>query len=41
MTVVLVALAFSFAWSIGSHYTGACMGMPVALGAVRDTRPCC
>jgi inorganic phosphate transporter, PiT family len=35
MTVVLVALAFSFAWSIGSHYTGACMGMPVALGAVR------
>jgi PiT family inorganic phosphate transporter len=35
MTVVLVALAFSFAWSIGSHYTGACMGMPYALGAVR------
>src|SRR4051812_41303080 len=33
-TVVLVALAFSFAWSIGSHYTGACMGMPYALGAV-------
>ena len=35
MTIVLVALAFSFAWSIGSHYTGACMGMPYALGAVR------
>src|SRR5581483_6625701 len=35
MTVVLVALAFSFAWTIGSHYTGACMGMPYALGAVR------
>jgi PiT family inorganic phosphate transporter len=34
VTVVLVALAFSFAWSIGSHYTGACMGMPYALGAV-------
>ena len=34
MTLVLVALAFSFAWSIGSHYTGACMGMPYALGAV-------
>ena len=34
MTVVLVVLAFSFAWSIGSHYTGACMGMPYALGAV-------
>ena len=35
MTILLVALAFSFAWSIGSHYTGACMGMPYALGAVR------
>ena len=35
MTLLLVALAFSFAWSIGSHYTGACMGMPYALGAVR------
>jgi inorganic phosphate transporter, PiT family len=34
LTVVLVVLAFSFAWSIGSHYTGACMGMPYALGAV-------
>jgi PiT family inorganic phosphate transporter len=34
VTVVLVALAFCFAWSIGSHYTGACMGMPYALGAV-------
>ncbi|HLK45749.1 MAG TPA: inorganic phosphate transporter [Acidimicrobiales bacterium] len=34
MTVVLVVLAFSFAWSIGSHYTGACMGMPYSLGAV-------
>ncbi|HEY6960483.1 MAG TPA: inorganic phosphate transporter [Gaiellaceae bacterium] len=34
MTLVLVVLAFSFAWSIGSHYTGACMGMPHALGAV-------
>ncbi len=35
MTAVLVVLAFSFAWSIGSHYTGACMGMPYALGAIR------
>jgi PiT family inorganic phosphate transporter len=34
VTVLLVGLAFSFAWSIGSHYTGACMGMPYALGAV-------
>jgi PiT family inorganic phosphate transporter len=35
VTVVLIGLAFSFAWSIGSHYTGACMGMPYALGVVR------
>ena len=34
MTALLVVLSFSFAWSIGSHYTGACMGMPYALGAV-------
>jgi inorganic phosphate transporter, PiT family len=34
VTIVLVVLAFSFAWSIGSHYTGACMGMPYALGAI-------
>lgn len=34
MTALLVVLAFAFAWSIGSHYTGACMGMPHALGAV-------
>jgi PiT family inorganic phosphate transporter len=38
VTVVLVVLAFSFAWSIGSHYTGACMGMPYALGAVSARR---
>jgi PiT family inorganic phosphate transporter len=38
VTVVLVILAFSFAWSIGSHYTGACMGMPYALGAVSARR---
>jgi PiT family inorganic phosphate transporter len=35
VTAALVALAFCFAWTIGSHYTGACMGMPYALGAVR------
>jgi PiT family inorganic phosphate transporter len=35
VTAVLIVLAFSFAWSIGSHYTGACMGMPYALGAIR------
>src|SRR3954468_14735223 len=35
VTLLLIVLAFAFAWSIGSHYTGACMGMPYALGAVR------
>ena len=34
MTLLPVALALAFAWSIGSHYTGACMGMPCALGAI-------
>jgi PiT family inorganic phosphate transporter len=38
VTVLLVVLAFSFAWSIGSHYTGACMGMPYALGAISARR---
>jgi inorganic phosphate transporter, PiT family len=35
---VLVALAVGFAWSIGAHYTGACMGMPYAAGAIRANR---
>jgi len=34
MTVLLVVLAVGFAFAIGAHYTGACMGMPHALGAV-------
>ena len=34
MTAVLVILAIGFAWSIGAHYTGACMGMPHALQAI-------
>lgn len=34
MTAALVVLAVAFAWSMGAHYTGACMGMPYALGAV-------
>jgi PiT family inorganic phosphate transporter len=34
MTVVLIALAVAFAWSIGAHYTGAVMGMPHALHAI-------
>ncbi|MGI0132023.1 MAG: inorganic phosphate transporter [Thermoplasmata archaeon] len=33
--LILVALALAFAWSIGAHYTGACMGMAFAMGAVR------
>ena len=27
-------VAVAFAWSMGAHYTGACMGMPHALGAL-------
>jgi PiT family inorganic phosphate transporter len=34
LTALLVAVAVGFAFSIGAHYTGACMGMPHALGAV-------
>ncbi len=33
-TLVLVALALGFAWSMGAHYTGACMGMPYASGSI-------
>lgn len=32
---LLVAVAVAFAWSIGAHYTGACVGMPYAAGALR------
>jgi inorganic phosphate transporter, PiT family len=32
---LLIAAAFAFAVSIGAHYTGACMGMPFAAGAIR------
>lgn len=34
MTVLLVILAIGFAYSMGAHYTGACMGMPHALSAI-------
>jgi PiT family inorganic phosphate transporter len=34
MTALLVVLAVGFAYSMGAHYTGACMGMPHALRAV-------
>jgi len=32
---LLVVAAFAFAFSIGAHYTGACMGVPYAAGAIR------
>jgi PiT family inorganic phosphate transporter len=32
--LVLVALALAFAWSMGAHYTGACMGMPYATRSI-------
>jgi inorganic phosphate transporter, PiT family len=32
---VLIAAALAFAYSLGAHYTGACMGMPYAAGAIR------
>ncbi len=32
---LLVAAALGFAFSMGAHYTGACMGMPRAAGAIR------
>jgi inorganic phosphate transporter, PiT family len=32
---ILVLVAVGFAFSIGAHYTGACMGMPYAAGAIR------
>lgn len=34
-SIVLAILAFGFAWSMGAHYTGACMGMPYATGSIR------
>ena len=34
MIALLVVLAIGFAYSMGAHYTGACMGMPHALRAV-------
>lgn len=34
MTVLLIVVAVAFAFSMGAHYTGACMGMPHALRAV-------
>jgi PiT family inorganic phosphate transporter len=33
-TVILVLTALAFAWSMGAHYTGACMGMPFATNSI-------
>lgn len=38
LTAGLLMLAVAFAYSMGAHYTGACMGMPYALGAVTARR---
>ena len=38
MIVLLVVLALGFAFSMGAHYTGACMGMPHALRAISARR---
>jgi len=35
LSAVLILVAFAFAFSIGAHYTGACVGMPFAAGALR------
>lgn len=32
--VVLIIAALAFAWSMGAHYTGACMGMPYATRSI-------
>ncbi|HET6384298.1 MAG TPA: anion permease [Armatimonadota bacterium] len=32
---LLILAGISFAWSMGAHYTGACVGMPYATGAIR------
>ena len=33
--VVLVVVSLAFAWSMGAHYTGAVMGMPFSVHAIR------
>lgn len=34
-TISLVLIVVGFAWSIGAHYTGACMGMPYGSGSIK------
>jgi inorganic phosphate transporter, PiT family len=36
--LLLIVAALAFAWSIGAHYTGACMGMAYSSGAIRRDR---
>ncbi len=38
LVALLVAIALAFAWSMGAHYTGACMGMSYASGSIRPRR---
>lgn len=33
--IILVVLVLAFAWSIGAHYTGACMGMSYGSGSIK------
>lgn len=33
--IILILIVLAFAWSIGAHYTGACMGMPYGSGSIR------
>lgn len=33
--VILLLMVLAFAWSIGAHYTGACMGMPFGSGSIK------
>jgi PiT family inorganic phosphate transporter len=35
LDLVLVTAVLLFAWSLGAHYTGACMGMPYGSGSIR------
>ncbi|OYV61051.1 MAG: inorganic phosphate transporter, partial [Acidiphilium sp. 21-62-4] len=37
MTGLLILTSLAFAWSMGAHYTGACMGMPYATGSIDRT----
>lgn len=34
LDIALVLVALAFAWSMGAHYTGACMGMPYATRSI-------